>query len=287
MVTVGSIMTRGLVTVSPDSSVERALWLMRERKLRHLPVMDDGLLVGMLSERDLQERVGSAPRQRARSQTKRGVEVKECMSASLETVTVDESAVHACRRILDRRIGCLPVIENGRLAGVVSEADLLRLYVHVCRAAGRDANIDPMVEACMSREVLTIEPGASVSAAFELCRSKGIRHLPVVQEGWLVGIVSDHDLLPLIGRGEGESRRVEGVMTKDYVAVTGGQTPLSEAGLCMLRDGFHALPVLENGALKGIVTSADVLLALGTIDEQVLESAWSSGAALSVSQAQE
>lgn len=280
-------MTRALVTVSSEAPVERALWLMRERKLRHLPVVDHERLVGMISERDLLERVDPAPRKRAKGEISRGVEVKDRMSASLETVAADESVILACRRILERRIGCLPVVHDGRLAGVLSEADLLRLYVHVCRALGRDASIDPLVEACMSRDVLTVAPRASASEAFEPCRSKGIRHLPVVHEGWLVGIVSDHDLLPVIGRAEGALRRVEGVMTKDFVAVTGGKTPLSEAASCMLRDGFHALPVLENGAIEGIVTSADVLLALGTIDAQVLESAWSSETVLSASRTEE
>jgi CBS domain-containing protein len=285
MLRVGSIMTRALVTVSPDCPVERALWLLRERKLRHLPVVDHGRLVGLLSERDLMER--PEPPRRARGAPEQSTLVRDRMSASLETVTADESASLACRRILERRVGCLPVVQNGRLAGVLSEADLLRLYVRVCRTAGHDASLDPRVESCMSRDVVTVVPRASAAEAFELCRAKGIRHLPVVHEGWLVGIVSDRNLLPVIGRAEGELRRVEDVMTKDFVAVTGGATPLSEAADCMLRDGFHALPVLENGALVGIVTSADVLLALGTIDEQALASAWSSEELLSADRAEE
>lgn len=69
-------------------------------------------------------------------------------------------------------------------------------------------------------------------------------------------------------------------MTKDFVGVVPG-TPLSEVAECMLQNGFHSLPVLVEGALRGIVTSADVLLALGDIDEATLESAWSGEAALS------
>jgi CBS domain-containing protein len=280
MLRVGSVMTRGLVTVPPDCPVERARWLIRERKLRHVLVQDHERLVGILSERDLMEHAAPLPRRRSTPNAERGTEVRDCMSVSVETVTADESATAACRRLLERRISCLPVMQDGRLAGVLAEADLLRLYVRVCRFAGHERRLDPPVESRMSREVLSVEPGTKVAEAFELARAKAVRHLPVVHDGWLVGIVSDRDLLPVIGRAEGGLRAVEDVMTKDFVAVVPG-TPLSEAAACMLQNGFHALPVLVKGALKGIVTSADVLATLCAADEEVLESAWRSEEALS------
>jgi CBS domain-containing protein len=242
-------------------------------------------LVGLLSERDLMEPAVFATRP-ARGGEPAGT-VRERMSAAPETVSVDEAASRASRRLHERRIGCLPVVADGRLVGVLSESDLLRLYVSVCAMAGRDAAVDPPVEACMSREVVTIAPGTSVTDAFDLCRSRGVRHLPVVRDGWLVGIASDRDLMPVIGRDQGRLRGVEDVMTKDYVAVTGRATPLSAAAACMLRDGFHSLPVLEDGALVGIVTSADVLRALARVDEDTLESAWTSRAALDAAREEE
>lgn len=109
--------------------------------------------------------------------------------------------------------------------GILSELDFLRLYERVCRFTGHDPALDPPVEARM------------------------------------VGMLSDRDLLPVIGRAQGEFRRVEDVMTKDYVGVVPG-TRLSTVAECMLKNGFHALPVLVNGALRGIITSADVLAVL-------------------------
>jgi CBS domain-containing protein len=274
MLTVGSILTRAPATVAPEAPLELAIELMRVRKLRHLPVVEKERLVGVLSERDLLEHPRPAGAGRSHER------VREHMSPAPETVHHDESAVRACRRMLERRIGCLPVLHGGRLAGVLTESDLLRLYVRVARAAGDGAFVDPRVGICMTRGVLTIGPRASAGEAFELCRAKGIRHLPVLDEGFLVGIVSDRNLLPVIGRGAGAGRTVEDIMTRDCVAVTGTETRLSEAVACMLRDGFHALPVVEHGVLKGIVTSADALLALGTLDGDVLESAWRSEVAL-------
>ncbi len=286
MLSVGSIMTRELVTVPPDCPVERGLWLLRERKLHHILVLDHERLVGVLSERDLVERPPPSPRQRAKAGPDRATEVRDRMGISVETVTADESASKACRRLLDRRIGCLPVVRDGRLAGVLSESDLLRLYVCVCRYKGRAREFDPVVETVMSREVTVSAPRQSAQQAFELCRAKGIRHLPVVHEGWAVGMLSDRDLLPVIGRGEGELRKVEDLMTKDFVAVVPG-TPLSVTALCMLQNSFHALPVIVDGALEGIVSSADVLRALCEIDERELESAWSGEQALHAQRVEE
>lgn len=271
MLTVGSIMSRAPLTAPADGSLERALELMHARKLRHLPVVEHERLVGLLSERDLIDRpLPTDPEQASAAQ------VHEHMSAYVESVGSEDSVLSACGRLLERRVGCMPVVDDGRLLGMLGETELLRLYARVCRSTGDDASLDPRLEDCMTREVHTIDPRASVEEAFELCRAKGIRHLPVLDEGWLVGIVSERNLLPVIGRGAGAGRTVADIMTRDTVAVTGLDTHLSEAVDCMLRDDFHALPVVADGALKGIVTSVDALLTLSRIDELVLAAAWRS-----------
>ena len=280
MLTVGQIMTRRLVTVSPDAPLERARRLLREHEVRHLPVVEHERLVGIGSERDLMERTETKPRRRGPEKPARDPEVRDRMSVSVETVALDESASRACRRMYERRISSLPVVSGSRAVGILSEFDLLRLYERVCRFTGQDPALDPPVEARMSRDPVVVAPGATALEAFELCRSKGFRHLPVVHDGWLVGVISDRDLLPVLSQPQGESRRVEDVMTKDYVGVVPG-TRLSAVAECMLKNGFHSLPVLVNGALRGIVTSADILAALCAIDEDALESAWTGEAALS------
>jgi acetoin utilization protein AcuB len=286
MLTVAQIMTRGLVTVSPDSPIERARWLLREHEVRHLPVVEHERLVGIVSERDLMERPEAAPRRRGIEKPASETPVRDRMSVSVETVALDESALRACKRMHERRISSLPVVSGSRVAGILSELDLLRLYERVCRFTGHDPALDPLVESRMSRDPVVVAPDATALEAFDLCRSKGFRHLPVVHDGWLVGMISDRDLLPVLGEALGETRRVEDVMTKDYVGVVPG-TRLSAVAECMLKNGFHALPVLVNGALRGIVTSADVLEALCAIDEEALEAAWTGEAALSAERIEE
>jgi CBS domain-containing protein len=286
MLQVGSLMSRDTLTVPPACSVESALRLLRDRKVHHVLVTEHERLVGVLSERDLLARPELEPRKRADAEAGQAEEVRERMSASVEIVTREESVSRACRRILERRIGCLPVVRDGRVTGVLTESDLMKLYVRVCRYSGHDLPLDPPVESVMSRDVVVIAPDRSAAEAYELARAKGIRHLPVVHDGWLVGIVSDHDLLPVIGRGEGELRRVEDLATMDFMAVA-PETPLSQVAENMLQNGYHALPVLVNGALRGIVTSVDVLRTLCSVDEGVLDQAWTGEEVLSESRVEE
>ena len=273
MLTVGSIMTRRVTTVSPELLLQDARTLLDEHRLRHVPVLERGRLIGVLSERDLEPSARSRPEGDESKTT-----VRDRMSVCVETVSVDESASRACRRMLERRISCLPVVEAGRLAGILTELDLLRLFERVCRYSGHDPAVDPRIEGLTRGAMVVVGPDDTVADALDLSRAKGIRHLPVLRDGWLVGVLSDRDLLPVAGR-ESASKRVGELMTRDFVAVEPG-TPLSAAAECMVENGFHSLPVLVQGALRGIVTSADVLAALCAIDEQALASAWSGEARL-------
>src|SRR5688572_340268 len=166
MLKVSQIMTRGLVTVSPDSPLERARWLLREHEIRHLPVVEGERLVGILSERDLMERSQTAAPAPRAATGESGALVRERMSASLETVAFDESAARACKRMYERRISGLPVVRGSRVVGMLSELDLLRLYERVCRFTGHDPVLDPLVERCMSRDPVAVAPGASALEAF-------------------------------------------------------------------------------------------------------------------------
>jgi CBS domain-containing protein len=200
--------------------------------------------------------------------------VHDRMSTSLEFISVDVPVLDACRRMYERRVACLPAVLDGHPVGVVTESDLLRLYVRCCRFHGPDASFDPPLEEWMSRDVIRLSADHTAAEAIELMRARRIRHLAVMRGPWLEGLVSDRDLLPVIGRGDGELHRLGDLMTKDFVAVSPG-TPLSDAAHCMAMNDFHCLPVLVDQVLEGIITSADVLAAMSGIDPDELDEAWS------------
>jgi acetoin utilization protein AcuB len=125
-----------------------------------------------------------------------------------------------------------------------------------------------LVKDSMTREVVVLSPETTAAEALAVCRERRIRHLPVVEEGRLVGIVSDRDLrsaAPALGdpgRTEALGKlRVSEVMTRDVLSVR-PEDPIEEAANAMRERKIGCLPVVEDGALVGILTSSDVMEAL-------------------------
>ena len=136
--TVGEVMRRRPITIDPDAPLGTALAVMAERGVRHLPVVtDDGRLIGMLTDRDvrsaviapaLSERLPARWRRRAKNLQQRGeaLRVRDAMTWDCVTTAPDASLAQAAAIMLDGRFGGLPVLEKGRLVGMLTERDVLR-----------------------------------------------------------------------------------------------------------------------------------------------------------------
>ena len=130
--TVGEIMTREVVTLYEEDKFARVWSELAHYRFHHLPVVDDGKLVGMLSQRDLLYAVASteAPGPIELAREARLLEqtfVRNVMQTEVATVHADESLSDATRRMLEQGIGALPVVDrDDRLVGIVTEHDLLR-----------------------------------------------------------------------------------------------------------------------------------------------------------------
>ena len=125
-----------------------------------------------------------------------------------------------------------------------------------------------LVEDSMTREVTTLGSDATAAEALTLCRERRIRHLPVLQEGRLVGIVSDRDLraaAPVLGAPDRaaalEQIRVADVMNREVLTVH-PRAPIEDAASDMYERKIGCLPVVSDGNLVGIITSTDVMHAL-------------------------
>jgi len=130
---VADLMRREFITVPAEEPLLEAQRTMRLARLRHLLVVENGMLVGIVSYRDLQDEVlERAARETgvAWLEALRGVPVREAMVAAPYYVRPETPADEAARRMLRLRLGCLPVCENGtgalRLVGLLAESDLLR-----------------------------------------------------------------------------------------------------------------------------------------------------------------
>jgi len=133
------------VSVSPDDTLADALRLTREHRIRHLPVVRDGALAGILSDRDIRTAMPSplevADADLAGRLT--GTPVSQVMTAEVITTgpfdTVEDAAKLLCRH----RIGALPVVDaHGRLLGMISETDVLTAFAEVLSAGGPSSRLE-------------------------------------------------------------------------------------------------------------------------------------------------
>jgi acetoin utilization protein AcuB len=111
--TVAQLMTsRPLIVVGPKIALDQAAALIRDGRIRHVPILDGETLVGLLSDRDLLAHPGAE-------------RVADAMSTRLSTIAAERPAIEAARILSRRRIGALPVLRAGRLVGIVTSSDFL------------------------------------------------------------------------------------------------------------------------------------------------------------------
>jgi CBS domain-containing protein len=144
----GELMTADVVTIGPEASCHDAVVAMVRHQIRHLPVVDaGGRLCGMVTDRDLRHLlfepdvfrdVGRVPVERLLS----AVPVRDAMSAPAVSVGADAELADAARVMCAEGFGSLPVVEQGRLVGIVTETDLLR---HIVGADACCADVEAIV----------------------------------------------------------------------------------------------------------------------------------------------
>ena len=135
---VKDVMTRAPYTIDPEAPVETATAVMRERGVRHLPVVDDtGKLLGMVSDRDVRdavfapafaERLSASARRRLRSVAGalESLKVRDVMTWGGMTIEPDTLLAQAAAVMFEGRIGSLAVVQQGRLVGTVPGPRVLR-----------------------------------------------------------------------------------------------------------------------------------------------------------------
>jgi CBS domain-containing protein len=126
-------MTVGVFTVGPDAPVSLVVDLMIDHQIRHVPVVnDDGELIGLVSERDVLRSASAADAgmpMSERADLLSQITATDIMTSQVETVEVDDDLASAAALMLENKFGCLPVLEEGVLTGIITEADFVRLMV--------------------------------------------------------------------------------------------------------------------------------------------------------------
>jgi len=178
--------------------------------------------------------------------------VGDIMSTEVVTAALDDTISSAVTRMAEHYVSCLIVVDQGRVAGILTEKDMLK------GVGGGDAAFDELrVSQRMSSPVKLVSPEASIIEAGRMMETHRIRRLPVVQDGQLVGIVTQTDitrglisLTPL--------RCVADIMTRRVTAVAADAT-IAEAARIMSSCNISCLIVMIRGEVAGILSEKDVL----------------------------
>ncbi len=146
---VSRAMSRNVVTTTPDTPVAEAQSVMRREKIHHLPVIEtSGKLVGIVTEKDLIYASPSPATSLSMYEINyllAKLRVAKVMTHEVISVTGDTPLEQAARVMADHDIGCLPVVEDGKPVGIVTESDIFRVFVDVFAARRKGIRIEAIV----------------------------------------------------------------------------------------------------------------------------------------------
>jgi len=137
---VKDLMQDSVYTVDPDDMIDRVFFLLHYEKIRHLPVVDKGRVVGIVSDRDLYKALG--PKSRSKGVESRNGEtalhviprrVRNIMRRGVLTIGPDDDAGKAATLMAKKKIGALPVVRNEKLAGILTATDILLAFANLSK----------------------------------------------------------------------------------------------------------------------------------------------------------
>ena len=131
---VRDVMTRNLITVDPETSFTDALKIMRENRIRRLPVLEDGKLVGIVTEKDI---LYASPSKATTLDVwelhylLNKLKIREIMTRDVVTIQEDTPVEEAAKIMADNKIGALPVVKGNKLVGIITETDIFKVFLEM------------------------------------------------------------------------------------------------------------------------------------------------------------
>jgi CBS domain-containing membrane protein len=274
IVRVADLMSSPVYALEPSHSLPLLESLMGLRRIRHVPIVDSlehHKFLGLVTHRDLlsaQISALSPLTSDERSSLQLSVPISKIMRTEVWTIRSDATAEAATDLMLEHKFGCLPVVDDGRLVGILTEADLLRLVkVHVGR---RKVGL-PRVADAMTPSPVTIDRATTVEEARQLMKLYRIRHLPIVSDGKPVSLVTERDLrLAEVVFAEAQhspsASRAVGLVGIEDLCIVPPSAPLDVVLAEMFRDRRDAVVVVDPASSAAVAGSGSVVGVLTSLD---------------------
>ena len=146
---VGERMSKPVITISPDMPITEALNLMKKERIRRAPVVKDGKLAGIVSDKDLLNASPSPVTTLSiweMNYLLSKVTVSQVMTSNVLTVTEDTPIEQAARIMADNKIGGLPVLRAGHVVGIITETDLFKVFLELLGAREAGIRVTALIE---------------------------------------------------------------------------------------------------------------------------------------------
>ena len=195
---ISSVMVKDVITVPETMQLGEVAKIMLDNGIGSVPVMKDDEMVGIVSKADFVTlAVGIAFDK---------IAVKEIMTKDVVAVAPTDRLVHARRQMMDANVGRLPVIDDDELVGMITSKDLMRAFIdfrkNVPEKYQKTQIKEVFVEDIMSSNPSYVSKAMSISEVSKIMMETGYNGLPVVEEGKVVGIITQTDILRLIEKLE-------------------------------------------------------------------------------------
>lgn len=252
--TIGQIMSRHVVTISPDELVIRAATKMVAEDISCLAVTNNGVLVGVLSERDF---VLKVPLSKAALSMK----VSDIMSKNVVTVTPSMTLPEAVALMRSKGFRRLIVYEQGRLLGIVTQTDFSRTLAEVVKTY--PLAHDFTVSALMSENIVSTDGKESFSQALQKMKKKNVGCVLIMQKRPQlvpVGIFTETDVvMQFYDKGGKIEPREIGEFMRKYVRATSGTSSVFAANKLLLEKKMRRLVIVDGTKIIGILTQTDIV----------------------------
>jgi acetoin utilization protein AcuB len=146
---VGERMSKPVITISPDMPISEALNLMKKERIRRAPVVNNGKLAGIVSDKDLLNASPSPVTTLSiweMNYLLSKVTVSQVMTDNVLTVTEDTPIEQAARIMADNKIGGLPVLRDGHVVGIITETDLFKVFLELLGAREAGIRVTALIE---------------------------------------------------------------------------------------------------------------------------------------------
>jgi len=243
---VADIMNKDVITISPNENATAAAEKMAQNNISCVVVVENEDLVGILTETDLLTRTVAQ-----RTDTDK-IRVGDIMSCPVESVPPEISVLDASTMAEEKHIKRLPVVQEGRLLGIITQNDLIRVLTLYDRWKE--------ISEIMTADVAGVQKDATVAEAVGIMASRNISCVVVQDGAEAVGVFTERDLIKRVvtQQKDPEQTRIWQVMTSPVVC-THPDYSIYSAGKIMETANIRRLIVTEGDQLRGVVTETDIL----------------------------